>query len=896
MAGKTSHYTGCNRSKFIVAAVILIALFCGQAWAVRITEGTKGYLLDNGLDVILKEDHSSSVAAVQVWVKTGSANETESEAGITHLIEHMIFKGTPRRKTGEIARTIESAGGNINAYTTFDRTVYFAEIAGDEVETALDVLLDAVQNSLFDPVELEREKEVVLEEYRRSLDLPERRFSKEMMKLSFDNHPYGRPVIGYESTISSFKRDDIINYVDKWYTPQNMVLVAVGDFDSGRVLNLIRSFTKDFPPRHGAERETRTLTPQASIRSMVLKADVQQVSMDISFHIPTVTDPDIPALDILDTILGSGRSSRLYTQLRMKKNLVRGVGTGSYSMIDGGLFSIRCMLDEKNIADVLKTIAEEVSGIINEPVSDSELGKAKQIAEVNYISQMEEMDGQAKTIGYFEVMAGDFNEIDRYLEQLRSVTASDVIRVARKYLKPEGFSIGFMVPEASGFSISEDKIRDIFSDAAKIYTPDIIGKENIETPASISRLPNDIRIIVKENHHLPLVSVKAVFMGGVRLEAPEKAGISSFISRMLTRGTSKKSAYDIAQSVESMAGNLDGFSGRNSFGLSGEFLSKDMNAFLDLMAEIILDPSFPDSEAEKVRTDMLADIMRKKDNPTSQLYDLFFSTLYKNHPYDRPSSGDAESISSITRDDLIGFYRRLALPENLVISIVGDVERNEVLGRIGGLFKSMKKGVFKPPFIKPEPVPDKIRSVHLERPGNQIHIMMGYLGADLKSPDNAVMTLVDSVMSGQGGRLFRELRDKESLAYSVSSFRMPGLETGMFGAYIACEPDKLARAKHALLEEMEKLKKDGLTKKELDDAKRYVIGNEAIGYQTNSSQALGMALDELYGLGYDNRSKFLDAIKNVNADDVLRAVKKYINPDGYVIATLGPAPDTHGEK
>ena len=254
-----------------VVGVLLAICSANNLYALSVTDNARKVTLENGLTVILKEDHSASVAAIQVWVMTGSANETEQEAGITHVIEHMIFKGTPSRKMGEIAKTIEAAGGNINAYTSFDRTVYFVEIPGSHFYTGLDVLLDAVQHSLFDEMELAKEKEVVLEEYRRSLDIPQNELGKEVMALSYKKHYYRRPIIGYEESIRGIDREAILKYIDKWYVPENMVLVAVGDFDADSALQKIRALTKDFPRKPVSDFRSPVEPPQTALRKIVKK-------------------------------------------------------------------------------------------------------------------------------------------------------------------------------------------------------------------------------------------------------------------------------------------------------------------------------------------------------------------------------------------------------------------------------------------------------------------------------------------------------------------------------------------------------------------------------------------------------------------------------------------------
>jgi zinc protease len=271
-----------------------------------------------------------------------------------------------------------------------------------------------------------------------------------------------------------------------------------------------------------------------------------------------------------------------------------------------------------------------------------------------------------------------------------------------------------------------------------------------------------------------------------------------------------------------------------------------------------------------------------------QLTDLLNKTIYRTHPYGRPRTGTEKSISSINKSDLIEWYRTLAVPPNFVLAVVGDVHMDEFIGQVEDLFSDSGPSSFNLPLILPELPLQKEREVHLERPGQQIHLMVGYLGADLKSPDNAVMTLIDTSLSGQGGRLFMELRDKQSLAYSVTAFRRPGLETGLFGIHLACDPKKFPVARKAIFRELERLKDEGLTKQELEGAKRYMLGSKAIGLQTNESQALNMALDELYGLGYDHLGRFVNEIKQVSIEDIKRVARKILVEKGFTLATVGP--------
>jgi zinc protease len=887
-------HVSCLIASLVAVMALLAAPLASVAYEPSVTTGAHRVTLDNGFTIILKEDHSAPVASIQVWVKTGSANETEEEAGITHLIEHMIFKGTPTKKTGEIARTVEGSGGHINAYTSLDRTVYYVEIASSHFMTGLDVLLDAVQHSLFDPTELEREKEVVLEEYRRSLDIPRTRLSWAMMELCYEKHPYKRPIIGYESTIRSFDRKAILNYMDKWYTPHNMVLVAVGDFKTDLALETIKKLTKDFPSRTGRAPSRLQEPEQTTLRRVIKEDKVQQVYLDMSWHIPSLTDPDTYPLDLLETILAHGKSSRLYKRLKMEANLVYSVSAGAYSLSDPGLFSIASDLGPENVNKALGTIAGVIAEIARESVPEPELEKAKRIAEADFVFDMESMAGQARTLAFFQTMTGDMYNANKYLQALKAVTPQDISRVVKAYLRPENLSIGIMAPPASDIQLPVQELARIFA----LPGPTAIAKVNLakegEKGVSMTTLSNGMRLVIKENHRLPEASFTGAFLGGTRLEDPEEWGISNFVAKMLTRGTTERTASQIASTVESWAGQLEGFSGRNSLGISGKFLSKDIYPALELLADVIIHASFPEIEVEKVREDILAGINAKKDRPMVELFDLFYRTLFQHYPYGHPLTGTEKTIRAIKRTEMVKWFRMIATPSNFVLVIVGDLDKDNLIPYIKTLFAAFAPSSYKLPEILPEPPLARPREAHLERPSAQTHLAVGYLGADLKSKDNAPMALVETSLSGQGGRLFSQLRDRESLAYAITAFRRSGLDTGAFGVYLACDPGKLSVAKEAVFKELDKIRQAGLNEEELEAAKRYLLGSLQIGLQTNGSQAMQMALDELYGLGYDDIQRFVRKIERVTLQDVREAVRKVIRPEGFVFVTVGPGQNKSG--
>jgi zinc protease len=445
-----------------------------------------------------------------------------------------------------------------------------------------------------------------------------------------------------------------------------------------------------------------------------------------------------------------------------------------------------------------------------------------------------------------------------------------------------------MAPEGTQIALKDKAVAALFTQPDPKSLPKGAKDPEGEPEAAMIVLPNGMRLVLKENHRIPEVSITSAFLGGTRFETPGKWGISGFVAEMLTRGTQKRTAAQIAAAVESWAGSLNGFSGRNSLGVSGKFLSKDLYAGLELLADLLLNPAFPPSEIDKVREDILAHIKAKKDRPTQELFDLFYQTLYPNHPYGHPQTGTAETIQAITGSDLESWYRSIAIPSNLVLTVVGDLKKDQLVPYVKTLFGTFPPSEKKLPPIAPEPPLKKARVAHVKRPGAQTHLIVGYLGAGIGSKNNPPMALVETALAGQGGRLFTELRDKQSLAYAITAFRSPGLETGAFGAYMACDPTKAGIATKGIFAELERIREEGLTEKELEAARSYLLGNLQIGLQTNGSQAMQMTLDELYGLGYNHLPTYIREIEAVAPDAIQRAAREIILPERYVLVSVGP--------
>jgi zinc protease len=837
--------------------------------------------LDNGLTVILEENHSAPVVALQMWVKVGGADDTDDESGLAHTLEHMIFKGTEKRGVGQIAKEIESMGGDINAWTSYDETVYHIVVASRFHEEGLDVLADAIQNSVFDLQELEKEKMVVLEELRRGEDSPSRKLGKRLMSTAYTSHPYTRPVIGLKETVQSLDREKTFNFYKKWYVPNNMTLVVSGDFDNEDFFPRVKEAFKNFsrgPDPHVVQRPKEPV--QDGMRTAFLSDDVQETHLELAFHIPRLNHGDVYAIDVLSTILGGGRSSRLYRKVKAEQALVRSISTYAMTPKDPGLFFISANLEAEQLAETFKASIEELEKIKAEGVTDEELERTKLNLESDFIYQRGTIQGRASQLGYYETVAGDLSFEKKYIEGINGVTSEDIKKVAKKYFKGTNLTLAILVPESKKAFLDKGKYETIAS---------LLGDESKEeTQITKKVLENGITLLIRENHDNPTVSFYGVFRGALLTEDEDNNGITNFIARMLSKGTDTKDAEEIARVVESMAGGLSGFSGKNTFGASGKFLSRFFDDGLEIFSDILLNPSFDDEEIEKTRKDILLDIRTEEDSLPRTTFNLLYKTLYQKHPYRLNPLGTAETVSKISQKDMIKYYQKLAIPQNLVLAVVGDVETETVEEKINELFGGLKKGKPLNLNVPEEHQIEKLRTAELIKEKEQTHIAMGFLGTRIDSPDRYPMDVLANVLATQGGRLFVELRDKKGLAYVVTALSREGIGTGSFVVYMATSPENLERSIRGMKDVLRGVINEKVTEEELQKSKRHLIGSYEIGLQNNSSQASDMAINEILGLGYDEFKRYPDKISGVTLEDVQRVAQKYLDLDSPVLTIVRP--------
>lgn len=856
--------------------------------------------------MLLRPLDVSPVAEVQIWARVGSADERPGEEGLAHFHEHMLFKGTARRGVGEVAGEIEGAGGRINAYTSYDVTVYHATVPAAQTATAIDVLADALRSSVFDPTEIAREVEVVLEEIRRAEDSPGQVLSQAVFSEAYRVHPYRAPILGTPESVSRFDRARARAFFERWYTPDDLLVVLTGDFDPAEALDAVHAAFAGAAP--GAPTRARAPEPpRGSPRAAVLRRPFERASFELAYGAPRFRHPAAPHLDLLAYIFGEGESSRLVRRVKEEEGLADRVDATSYTPLDPGLFAASVDVDAPRLERSVEAVAREVERLRLEPVSRDELERARANFLATLAFERESVSGLAHKIGSFELLGGDHRYEERYLDAIRSATPGDLLEAARSYLSPDGVTAVALLPLKEMPAFDADALaaaarRGVDGIRARFMPPALLPREGAAVPATrhgVSarasasplcsyRLPNGVALHVFPRREVPVVAVRAAFLGGLLSERESTAGLSGFLTSMWLRGTQQRSYADFARSVESLAAEIDGYAGRSSLGLTLEVPSAQLDPALELFSEVLLRPGFDSGEIEHERRDTLAALTRREDRLGERAFDLFLHTLYPTHPYRFPTLGTKASVRRIDRTALESHHGHAIRASNCVLAVAGDVAPDAIAARVSALLADLPAGPFAPPAPEVDPPPREPREAVLRKRREQAHLVIGFPGLTIHDEDRHPLELLSQVLAGQGGRLFLELRDRRSLAYSVTAVNVEGRDPGFFAVYIGTAPEKLEQAKRGLLEELERIVSSPPMEDELRRAQCYLAGNFLIDLQRASTRAAHAAQDALFGLGADAHLRYADEIHAVTKEAVLRVAQRVIDLRAYVLAAVRP--------
>ncbi len=870
----------------------------------------KKYQLKNGMTVILQESHKSPVVSAQVWVRTGSADEGRGEEGISHFIEHLVFKGTRKFGVGEIASTIEGSGGELNAYTSFDQTVFYISISKHFADVGLECLSEMMGFPKFDPVEIDNERGVVIEEIKRGNDSFGRRASQQMFSTTYHKHAYGIPVIGYEKNVLKWSAKKIVDYYHSRYSPQNMFLVVVGDFSSPEMKKKVQKYFGEFKA-YKMHKSKRTKEPKITKpRFSVEKAAFEQNSMYMAWPTPAINHKDIPALDLLGMILGQGDSSRLTERLRLQEALVNGISSSVFSSKDPGLFVVSMSYQIENLEKALNAFNEVIAKVISQGFEQSELTKSMVNMQSSNLYSMETVEGLARKIGDAEFSMHDPKSFEQYLKDLAKVTLKDLDRVFKKYIQAKSMVVTAMTKDDAkkcekilkawhksfDLLLKKTKISKSKKSVSKKTTIRFALKKHkaVDNKTKVVKLKNGIRLLLRPSFETQVISVRASSLGGMRFEPEHLEGMTELCSRTWTAATKTRNEAQINEEMELLGAGIGPIAGRNTMGLNLDVLAPFEQKASELYMDLLVHPQFPQEIIEREKQLQLQQIKHRNDNPAQVCMRQMSAEIFKDHPYSRDPMGSNESLIKIGNAEITKFWQQQMNCQNITAMVAGAVDVDlwvdafEKAGQVLGKGQKWNKQ-FAPHY------PQQNIYKFTESQKEQCHLAIAYPGLTLENDERFALHLIESILSGQGGRLFIELRDKNSLAYSVSPLRMEGLDAGYFGAYIGCTPDKAPKALEMMRVEFSKLCDKKIGEEELLRSQKYLTGRHDLDLQRVSSLAASILYDDIYGIPFDQTFHLAEKYFSVTAEEIQTVARKIFSGKS-VISLVGPVDNIKHNK
>ena len=835
------------------------------------------FVMDNGMICLVKEDHSAPVVSLQIWVKAGSTLEGEfMGGGLSHYLEHMIFKGTSNRAPGDITRAINDAGGDINAYTSQDRTVFHTTVPAREWTNAVDVLADAMMNASFPEEEWRREKEVILREFDMGEDDPGRVLNKLLYETAYTIHPYRYPVIGYKEVFSGMTREHLLEYYRRLYTPDNMIVALVGDIPAATAEDGLRKAFAACARRARAPQVLPVEPAQMGDRFARKTGPYEVARLAWTYPSVALSHPDTPALDVLASLVGSGRSSRLSESIKDRQQLAFDIGAWSFTPKDPGMFGISATYEPSQETKLLAAIEKEIDEWQQGRFTPEELDKARRMVLVGALSELQSMDGQASSYASGEFYSANPRFSEVYLAQVQAVTADQIADVARRYLTPGKRTLVILSPESCSTNLPAAE------QAAGL---------NLQRLT----LSNGVPLIVREDRRLPFVHICAALRGGLLSEKADDNGITQLMADLLTRGATNLTALDIARRVEGLGGSLTPFSGRNSFGLQASCLSQDVGTFMGLMADCLLQPSFDEGELAKRKTEQLAAIRQQREQPFHIADEALRQALFPDHPYRWTAEGSEGTVSTLTREQVVDYHRRHLSASNLVLSMFGDIGADEARALADKLFAGMPSTPFAmESLVEPNPrLPVRIKK---REPRQQAVLLVGFPGVDVKDPRVDCLSLVANALSGMSSELFTEVREKRGLVYSIGGFQRTGIGAGLFTLYAATREDSIGEVERLMEEELRRIAQKGLTDDEFRRAKAQIVADHEMALQNNGGLAQSGALDELFGLGYRYSFDIGQRMDKITPQAVQKSAEAIFKTNRHVIVWVLPEATTQAEE
>lgn len=888
---------------FAVVAVLLAPAVDAQRSdklpPINVTE----YTLKNGLRVLLHRDPSTPVVAVGVWYHVGAKNEVEGRTGFAHLFEHMMFQGS-KNYDADYFTPLQEAGANINGTTNQDRTWYFETVPSNFLELALFMEADRLGNLLpaMTQEKLDNQRDVVKNERRQRVDnQPYGTAFEKIGEIMYPKpHPYNWTTIGSLEDLQAASMDDVQSFFRQYYVPNNTVLVLSGDFQEKQARDWIEKYFGWMPKGKDIDRPNPAQPKlEKEIRTTV-EDTVPLPRRYMVWHGVRAYSPDEPALDFLSNILSSGRTSRLQSSLVYGKEMVQQVGAFSGTNEIAGLFQIQATARPgKSLDDIEKEINAEIERIKNEPPSAEEMSRTLNLIESQTIFGLQTVLGKAGQLATYKGYLGKSNWFQDDLDRYRKVTAADVSRVAKQYLTDNRLVMSFVPrqgeatraareadePKSKSEAVDEEKLAAQTAALPKPGPDPKLSLPKIEK----TKLSNGLEIWMVEQKELPIVAMNMVFKTGSATEPADKTGISNFTAQLMDDGTKSRSAEELTNQLRQI-----GITGINtganwdSSNVSIQSLSKHFDKALELFADVIQNPSFPESELNSLKARSLVGLRQQRANPNAISNVVYNKVLYGAHPYRR--NNNEATIQAITRDDLIKQFEATYRPNNAVLIVAGDFDKGGLKAKVEKAFADWKPGNIANGDLPAAPKLEKTAIYLVDRPNSaQSVVSIGHVGLDRSHPDYFPVMVMNSVLGGGfTSRINMNLREDKGYTYGARSgftFRKGP------GPFSAGGDIQTAVTKEAVVEFMKELNgvRDGnpITQKELDYNKQSIIRRYPSGFETIGAISNQLSNLVTYGLPDSYFNDYIAKVNGVTLADVNRVAKQYLDPSKMAIVIVG---------
>jgi zinc protease len=828
--------------------------------------------LANGLSVLVQPDFTAPVVSIQFWCATGSIHEgTWLGAGMSHLLEHLMFKGTPTRRNSQMAQQIQDLGGHLNAYTSFDRTVYHVDLPSDHALAALEILGDAIFNSTLPAEEYDREMEVIRREFAMGRDNPDSELGKLIFQTAFTRHPYRHPVIGYLDLFNQIGRDDVAAYYRERYAPQNLTLIICGAVEPETIFARATELLEKYPRRRLPDVYIPAEPRQESRRELRQPFVTQLSRVAIVFPVGGLSDPDTPALDLLATVAGGGRSSRLNQDCVEKLGLAEQIEAFAYAPAGHGLWGVEARCAPEKEKALFQEIVRHLQALLQEPPANEELDRAKRQRLLHQVHSQKTMSGKAASLGRGWMFRRDPHFSTRYHERMQAVTPEEILEVARRYFHSDRENLISLVPKTE-----TPTLVPLAPTASERPAPKPVA---LDGPGRALYLPQDT---------LPLLSLRTVFPGGLPSEPAGKGGLGRLAAHLLVKGTRRRNAENLALAVEQLGGSLHADAGNNSAMLSLELLSPDWKAGFDLFLEMITETAPTEAELQIEKRKQLSLLQAEQDYPMAAARDLVRAALYPGHAYGGKNLGTTESIETITLKDIAAYQTSRLLTQEMVFAVTGPIppeEWREFVQRAVMPLNPRHATSEERPLLPQLTAPVRCEKTVTKE---QAVMHLAFPTVPVTHPDQVGLAILDEALSDLGSRLFVRIREELGLAYFVGTSQFLGLEAGHFFFYLGTDPAKRREIETELLREVALLAEKGLTHEEFSRARAKMQSQDKLEQQNPSQIAYAAALDELFGLGYAYSDVRRNRTAAITLEEVNSIARRYFSSPGYVLAIVSP--------